>query len=662
MIKKLAVFLIAGFWLAIASGANAAECENEDFSSTFDAIQKVVFENRGCADSVCHGSAKLGNLDLRADVSYDNLVDVDAFTVQRTKRVVAGVKDASLLWINLAAKTLPSEYDAPLRAMPLDPLPAISENELEALRLWIESGAPRNGVVTGTAELLDTCLPPPSPIESKPLDPPAAGVGVQLRVPRTILQPRSEHEVCFVSYYDVTDQVPPQFLTPDGKGFRYKRLQARQDPLSHHLIANQYTGAAPPNDPSWGVFHCQGGPRDRAVCEPTDLAFCGAGYFCATDAVESVACIGFGPGDAGIGLNSAGLLVLQETAADFVYPDGVYNELPLKGTILWNSHAFNLSDQPGKLEAWLNLEFAAPDEQLSPVQKIFDINNIFSMSAPAFGTDEVCAFYEFDPNTHLYEISSHMHKRGKRFRIFEGRWMCDGGPGLGRPCSPLGVDLASDEMCPEASCASTTQVYVADCDRDHTVTVDEIISAVNISLGMMTTDLCREADPDRDARVSVDELVMAINTAMHGEPKQLVRDADKSLFYLSFVYNDPVVMRFNPPILFPGPESSLEERTYTYCALYDNGYTNPDEVKRKTTSPEPPSNFTFFGGPCRTPVGCTEGKIGAPCQGSTQEARDASCDSRPDAGDGFCDACPLRGGVTTEDEMFVLFGEYYIRP
>ena len=27
---------------------------------------------------------------------------------------------------------------------------------------------------------------------------------------------------------------------------------------------------------------------------------------------------------------------------------------------------------------------------------------------------------------------------------------------------------------------------------------------------------------------------------------------------------------------------------------------------------------------------------------------------------GVCDACPVRGGVTTEDEMFILTGSYYV--
>ncbi len=35
------------------------------------------------------------------------------------------------------------------------------------------------------------------------------------------------------------------------------------------------------------------------------------------------------------------------------------------------------------------------------------------------------------------------------------------------------------------------------------------------------------------------------------------------------------------------------------------------------------------------------------------------CDSVPGAGDGVCDACPLVGGVTTEDEMFAILGDYF---
>jgi hypothetical protein len=45
--------------------------------------------------------------------------------------------------------------------------------------------------------------------------------------------------------------------------------------------------------------------------------------------------------------------------------------------------------------------------------------------------------------------------------------------------------------------------------------------------------------------------------------------------------------------------------------------------------------------------------VGEPCSGTGADERDRSCDSPPGAGDGWCDACTLTGGVTTENEMFI---------
>jgi hypothetical protein len=56
-------------------------------------------------------------------------------------------------------------------------------------------------------------------------------------------------------------------------------------------------------------------------------------------------------------------------------------------------------------------------------------------------------------------------------------------------------------------------------------------------------------------------------------------------------------------------------------------------------------------------VACVTGRIGAACVGSGD---DVTCDSTAGAGDGWCDACPITAGVTTEDEMFLLFGGYVL--
>jgi hypothetical protein len=50
------------------------------------------------------------------------------------------------------------------------------------------------------------------------------------------------------------------------------------------------------------------------------------------------------------------------------------------------------------------------------------------------------------------------------------------------------------------------------------VTVDELLSAVNIALGNSASTECPAADVNGDGQVSVDELLGAVNAALHGCP------------------------------------------------------------------------------------------------------------------------------------------------
>ena len=59
--------------LAVDPNPTAGTCD-DDFESTFEAIQTVLFVNQGCTVSACHGSAAVGGLDLRADAAYAALL------------------------------------------------------------------------------------------------------------------------------------------------------------------------------------------------------------------------------------------------------------------------------------------------------------------------------------------------------------------------------------------------------------------------------------------------------------------------------------------------------------------------------------------------------------------------------------------------------------
>jgi hypothetical protein len=630
-------------------------CE-EEYASTFELIQKAIFERHGCTTAYCHDAVASGGLNLlEGAAAYDALVDapVQSFAARAPLvRVYPAKKENSLLWLNLAAATLPDQWTAPLRAMPLGGLPPLSLDELEVIQRWIEAGAPRNGVVEGTGEILDACLPPPEPLEIKPLDPPPAGTGLQLRAPRQLLPPKSEREVCFITYYDVTDQVPERFRGENGT-FRYKRIDARQDPQSHHAVVIPYLGATQLSDPIWGPFTCGGGARDGQSCDPHDLTTCGSDGVCGSQPKGAVGCIGYGPGDASIGVGNDSLF--NTMAAGLGGVDGIYAEAPLKGMLVWNSHAFNTTEQPAKLDIWVNLEFAAPEDQRHELQRFTEIVVQFGLDVPPFLTREMCSHYEVPGRAHLLELSSHNHKRGKRFQIWEGRFACAGGAGNGKPCSPDGPDpgLPHPDPCAGAPCIAIEPPAAGDCNADLQVSVNELVTGVGIALDTTDMSMCPRFDIDTDDRVSVDELVTGVHALLHPS----LRDPDDSLLYTSVSYADPAVARFDPPRMIAPVVSSAVERTLTYCSLYDNGFTDPSEVKRRSTSPATTGGFP--GGPCAVPTGCTAGRVGEACGSGSEAERDASCDTASGAGDGECDACTVRFGTTTEDEMFILLGAFY---
>jgi len=520
--------------------------EGEAFTSTFAAIQTVIFERQGCTQDVCHGSGASGGLDLRPDAAYAALFEAPSLS-SPVFRVTPGDKDRSFLWLKLAAKTNPGSVEIAGSPMPSN-LPAISQEELEALRLWISAGAPQTGTVADTESLLDACLPAVRPITIKPLDPPPPGEGVQFVLPPVDLPARHEQELCFATYYDVRDQVPPEFLDPSGTLFRFSAQELRQDPQSHHLTLS-YSGVPVEriHDPSFGGWTCAGGERAGAACEPTEPGSCGDGI-CRSAPKPNIGCIGYGP-QAGLNVVSRIIGGAQEAQAYQRLHPGVFSQIPTSGIVYWNTHAFNLTDEDFVLNGRLNFTFAK--DQRHPVVSILDYSNVFRPNAPPYTIETYCAQHVLPQGTRLFLLTSHNHKRGKRF------WA----------------------------------------------------------------------------------------TAPDG-----------SLLYENFLYNDPVKQGFDPPLAFDASDPA--ERTLEFCATYNNGVApdgspDPESVTRKSRIPA--SALASFGD-CR-PVACAAGRVAAPCRGVDD---DAACDSTPGAGDGLCDACPIAGGESTENEMFILIGSTFI--
>ncbi len=163
--------------LAVATNSSAQQAPCPTPSSTFDLIQRGIFEQHGCTQDFCHGASKQAGLDLRAGVSYGNLLQPDQSGTadepeessdQDYKLVAPGHPDESLLWLLLAAKTL-QRSNVPGEPMPLGGLP-LSADELEGVGLWISAGAPEQGTVPQVANLINAC-PQVSEADTAPLPP-----------------------------------------------------------------------------------------------------------------------------------------------------------------------------------------------------------------------------------------------------------------------------------------------------------------------------------------------------------------------------------------------------------------------------------------------------------------------------------------------------------
>lgn len=384
------------------------ECAEEaSFESSFDAIQKIVFD-RQCVS--CHsGDTASGQLDLSADVAYENLVEQDSVGTDQA-RVYPGSRDRSFLWRKVYANVDGSVVEG-------GPMPpsgeALDADTLELLRLWILGGAPETGTVLGTEDLLPGCLPDPTPTTIQPLTPPAADEGVQLVMPRWDLYAASEDEICTAIYYDFSDEIPEEFKSADGETFYYGGYEVRQDATSHHLILFLPVDEEIEDLNDVGTWLCQGGPRDGEDCEANTDDPCGDGGICHTEVETSLACINYAPVFTG-----QEIAVQQAQTNHDLYP-GTFREMPTRGVAFFNSHAFNLTTQDHRMNGRINVRFATdrryPQREAGGFDTAFGIPKLLAAGAPPYSENVLCERMVLPRGTRITAISSHTHRQGKHF-------------------------------------------------------------------------------------------------------------------------------------------------------------------------------------------------------------------------------------------------------
>ena len=613
-----------------ANDCTDADCQGDGFDSTFEAIQQVIIDGYGCASGFCHGDpAHPSGLHLlpgtepgALDHNYEALLTgTPANQLGYDKFVVEGDPKASLLYQVLWKQANCGGADAPeecaalesegVQSMPVGG--ALTATQLEAIELWISGAAPKDLVVAGTADKLDACLPPADPLKIDPPPPPGAGNGVQfVSSAWSLPSVQRENEVCFPIYYDFTQTAlvpedqqidcPGAFgpLNPSNKCFRWHEQLLLQDPQSHHSIIHVYTGQYDVDHPAWGpwTYKMNGldDPLNGQTCDPLAIdPATGQNVGCSGHPVRNAACLAYGPPDFNTGGQNGGTAPQVSGSQQRRYPqklaDGVYSVMPMQGIMVFNSHAFNLTDYDTTMGQYLNLMLAGPNDQKYQSQQIFDADDIFIQDVPPYETREYCATFTIDDGAKLFWLSSHTHRHGVRWRTW----------------AP-----------PNASCNPGSACGNAPCDPG--------------SPGCACTPPPNRCAPPGPA-------------------------GDDRLMYYSAVYNDPRQLAIEPPLPFTG---SADERRFLFCSLFDNGSTpTSPPLKRQSSSPDTPF---IFGGPCadedKSCISPDPAKHGQLC--ASQPDPDRFCDSAPGAFDGFCDACPVKGGFTTEDEMFIKLGNFFV--
>jgi subtilase family serine protease len=82
-----------------------------------------------------------------------------------------------------------------------------------------------------------------------------------------------------------------------------------------------------------------------------------------------------------------------------------------------------------------------------------------------------------------------------------------------------GFDLATGWGTPDVAHlvqAIASQACAGDCNTDGMITVDELLTAVDIALGAAPISQCQSVDADGDGKVSIDEVIKATTRALNG--------------------------------------------------------------------------------------------------------------------------------------------------
>jgi hypothetical protein len=331
-------------------------------ADTFRELQTRVF-NRNCLSASCHTSGRrAGGLVLEEGFAYEDLVgakpDNPAAAAAGLLRVDPGRPERSFLLTKLTGPG-PGQGDVMPRGVS-----GLRGIEIDALRAWVQAGAPRAGLVPDAPRLED--LPADLAVRFTPPAPPERGV--QLRLGPFGIPPGREREVFSV--------VRPGL----DRDLLVNKIEITMPEGSHHFILYLWTGRAQPPEP---------GIRDFDPKSPMGIVDI---------------------------FNRQFVTGSQTSAMTYAFPDGVGLRVPRGAVFDLNSHFVNLRGRETLMgEVYVNLHEAPAGAALQAAEPLFDSN--FAIHVPPGQTTSISQTWTARQAVRVITLSSHMHRHGERFTI-----------------------------------------------------------------------------------------------------------------------------------------------------------------------------------------------------------------------------------------------------
>ena len=374
-----------------------------DENSAYHDIQEYIFD-KSCASSACHAApANSRGLSLEYRLSYDALIGVvpqnPAAAAAGMKLVDPGNPENSFLLTKLIG---PESADQGSR-MPFGG-GMIHAGKIDAIRTWIEAGAPETGKVAGIGDL--GVLRDPDETFEAPAPPPP-GQGYQLRLPPFKIEPGTEREVYYAT------QIKDENGNPVEGDIFINRVEIFYPVGSHHFVIYRITEEGLAKD-----ILDNGKVPDIAV-NPEDT-------FRELDTDNPDPVFGF------FGVDRLFVIGTQTDDTVFQFPEGVGLRMPGDTLYDLNSHYINLlGDETLIGETYVNI-YTIPEEEVKyEAVEIFVSNR--SINVPP-GTTRVTkqTWYiggedgELDKRGHdpdavlnVFLLTSHMHRHGELFEVFQ---------------------------------------------------------------------------------------------------------------------------------------------------------------------------------------------------------------------------------------------------